>query len=62
MKTYYVSTSWMYEKEFEVEANSPEEAEKIIYERMNNGTLSLVGGEFLKGSFEVYDTHSEDEE
>lgn len=61
MKTYYVSTSWMYEKEFEVEANSPEEAEKIVHERLNNGTLSLVDSEFLKGSFEVYDTYCDED-
>lgn len=62
MKTYYVATTWMYEKEFTVQANSAEEAEKIVYDRVADGTLSLVDGEFLKGSFEVYDIDCEDKE
>ena len=30
MKTYYVATTWMYEKEFSVQANSAEEAAQNI--------------------------------
>lgn len=60
MKTYELSTTWMYEKNFTVEANSAEEAEQLLLEQLNRNQLTLSDGELLKGSFEIYDTYCEE--